>query len=67
MNKDELKGKAQQVKGKVKQAVAETTGDPHLHEEGLADEDEGKARETVGTARRKVGEVVERVGEKIKR
>ena len=67
MNSDEIKGKAQAVTGKVKQAVGRAIDDPVLENEGLDDETEGEARDTVGHARRKVGEAVESVGKAIKK
>ena len=38
MNRDELEGKAEQVKGKVKQGVGDLTDNERLHDEGVADE-----------------------------
>ena len=67
MNQDELKGKAEALKGRVKQGVGDLTDDERLHDEGVADEAAGKTQETVGKARRKVGEFIEDVGEDIKR
>jgi uncharacterized protein YjbJ (UPF0337 family) len=67
MNDDELRGKADQVKGRVKDAVGRATGDEQLRDEGAADEASGKVQETLGKARRKVGETIEDIGEDIKR
>jgi uncharacterized protein YjbJ (UPF0337 family) len=67
MNRDELDGKTEQAKGKVKQAWGDLTDDERLHDEGVADEAVGEAREGVGRARRKVGEAIEDLGEDIKR
>lgn len=67
MNQDEFKGKVQTVKGKAKQAAGNLTGDPDLHDEGVADEADGEAREAYGRTKRKVGEAVENVGKAIKR
>lgn len=64
-NKDEIKGKGKQIKGKVKDKVGEWTGDPNLEQEGEAEHGAGKVQEDFGTARRKAGEVVEKVGRKI--
>jgi uncharacterized protein YjbJ (UPF0337 family) len=66
-NKDEIAGKAEQIKGKVKQAVGHATDDPQLHDEGVADEAGGQLREGFGTAKRKVGEAVKDLGNRIKR
>lgn len=67
MNKDELEGKAEAIKGKVKQAVGDLTDDPQLVDEGEVDEAAGKTQDAVGRGRRKVGEAVEKIGETIKR
>jgi len=65
MNRDEVEGKVEAVKGKAKQAVGDMTNDPVLEDEGAQDEAAGRAQENVGTARRKVGEVVQDIGKKI--
>jgi len=67
MNRDELEGKGEQVKGKVKQGVGDLTDDERLHDEGVADEAAGDVQETAGRARRKVGEAINDLGDKIKR
>jgi len=66
-NKDEIAGKVEQFKGKVKQAAGNATNDPKLHSEGVADEAGGELREGFGTAKRKVGEAVKDLGNRIKR
>ena len=67
MNRDELDGKTDQVKGRAKQAWADITDDDRLHDEGVADEAAGDVQEGVGRARRKVGEAIEDIGENLKR
>src|SRR5688572_11804650 len=67
MNKDELKGKAEAIKGKAKQAAGDLTDDERLYEEGLADEAAGDTQASFGRVRRKVGEAIEDLGEDIKR
>lgn len=66
-NNDEVKGKFDQLKGKVKQGIGEATGDQQLHDEGKADQASGEVREGFGTVKRKVGEAVEGLGEQIKK
>jgi uncharacterized protein YjbJ (UPF0337 family) len=66
-NRDELDGKAEQVKGKVKQAVGDLTDDERLRGEGVADEAEGTVQEGFGKARRKVGNAIEDIGERVKK
>jgi uncharacterized protein YjbJ (UPF0337 family) len=67
MNRDELEGKGDKIKGKAKQALGDLTNDEQLHDEGVADEAGGNVQEGFGKARRKVGETVEDLGDKIKR
>ena len=67
MNKDELKGKGNQIKGVIKQEIAVRTGNPALHDEGSGDRAVGEVQAGYGKARRKIGEAVARVGRKIKR
>jgi uncharacterized protein YjbJ (UPF0337 family) len=67
MNRDEIDGKAEQLKGKVKKVTGELTNDPNLHDEGVADEAAGEVQEGFGRARRKVGEAIEDIGDDIKR
>ncbi len=67
MNRDEIKGRTDQVRGKVKQAAGDLTDDDRLRDEGLADEAAGEVREGFGRGRRKVGEAIEDIGENIKR
>ena len=67
MNRDELEGKAEQLKGKVKQGVGDLTDNDRLNDEGVADEAAGDVQEGYGKARRKVGEAIEDLGENIKK
>jgi uncharacterized protein YjbJ (UPF0337 family) len=67
MNRDEIEGKAEAIKGKVKQAAGHLTNDPKLHDEGVVDEAAGKTQDTIGRGRRKVGEAVENIGKTIKK
>lgn len=67
MNRDELDGKKEQLKGKVKQAAGDLTDDERLHDEGVADEAAGNVQEGFGRGKRKLGEAIEDLGDKIKR
>ena len=67
MNKDELDGKVDQVKGRIKQGVGDITDNERLHDEGVADEASGDVQEGFGRGLRKVGEAIEDLGEKLKR
>jgi uncharacterized protein YjbJ (UPF0337 family) len=67
MNDDELKGKAEALKGKIKQAAGDLSDDDQLHDEGVVDEAAGNTREAIGRGRRKVGEAIEDIGEALKK
>ena len=65
-NKDEMRGKWEQVKGRAKQAAGDLADDERLRNEGAGDEAVGNVREGVGKARRKIGEAIEDIGEQLK-
>lgn len=67
MNRDELEGKGDRLKGKVKQGVGDMTGNERMKDEGVADEASGEVQEGFGRGRRKVGEAIEDIGDKIKK
>jgi uncharacterized protein YjbJ (UPF0337 family) len=51
MDKDRVKGKAQDIKGRVKRQVGEWTGDEKLQAEGTADQAKGKVQNIAGKAK----------------
>ena len=66
MNRDELKGKMDRMKGNIKEEVGEATNDDRLRDEGIADQAAGNVQEGFGKARRKVGDALHDVAHKIK-
>jgi uncharacterized protein YjbJ (UPF0337 family) len=48
MDKDRIKGAAEQAKGKVKEVAGKLTGDSKLETEGQADQVKGKVQNTLG-------------------
>jgi uncharacterized protein YjbJ (UPF0337 family) len=66
-NKDEVEGKWDQAKGKVKESVGRAIDDDELEAEGRADHAGGKVEEGFGKARRKVGDAIEDIGDAIGR
>ncbi len=48
MDKDRIKGSAEQAKGKMKEWVGKVTGDSKTESEGKADQVKGKVQNTVG-------------------
>ena len=67
MNRDELEGKAEAVKGKVKQAAGDLIDDEQLRDQGVVEEAAGDTQAAFGKARRKVGEAIEDLGKNVKR
>ena len=66
-NKDEIKGKAERLKGRVKQESGDVLNDENLVDEGIADEAAGTVQETWGKGKRKIGEAIEDLGKNVKR
>jgi uncharacterized protein YjbJ (UPF0337 family) len=58
MDKDRIKGMAQQGKGAVKEAAGDLTGDEKLKAEGKMDKAEGKVRNAVGGAKDAIRDAV---------
>ncbi len=54
---DKLKGKADELKGNIKQGVGKATGDRGMQSEGQADELAGKGKGVVGSAKETLGKV----------
>lgn len=48
MDKDRIKGAAEQAKGTIKEVVGKVTGDTKLETEGKANKVAGKVQSTVG-------------------
>ena len=48
MEKEQVTGKVDEVKGKVKQGVGAATDDPALQNEGAVDETKGKVKQAYG-------------------
>ena len=51
MNKDQVKGVAKEISGKVQQGVGKMTGNKAQQGEGLIKEAEGKAEKSYGDAK----------------
>lgn len=66
-SQDELNGKAESMKGRIKQAAGDLADDERLHDEGVADEAVGKTQEAFGRTKRKVGEALDDVADDLKR
>jgi uncharacterized protein YjbJ (UPF0337 family) len=64
-NKDEMRGKADRIKGGMKKAAGDLRGDEDLRKEGETDQAAGEAQEAFGKGRRKVGDALKDLGKKI--
>ena len=67
MNRDEIAGKKENFKGRLKQATGVLTGNEELESEGKSERSEGALREKGGRFRRKVGQSIEDFGRYLKR
>lgn len=63
MDRDEIKGKAEQAKGYVKEKAGELTDNADLEAEGKVDRATGAAREGFGRAKRNVKEGIEELAD----
>lgn len=61
MDKDRIKGAANQAKGSIKQGVGELLGDQKLQAEGAADKAKGKVQSAVGGAKDAVRDAADKV------
>lgn len=60
-------GKFDEVKGRVKEAAGDLTGDDELAEEGERDQAAGKAKQLVDDVKDKANEVIDGVKDKLDR
>ena len=62
MEKEQVTGKVDELKGKAKQAVAGVTGNPNLHNEGVIDEVKGKVKKTYGNLKHTIKDADRKYG-----
>jgi uncharacterized protein YjbJ (UPF0337 family) len=58
-NRDEVKGKLDNLKGRAKQAAGSLSGDKELEAEGAAERIKGAAQEKIGEIKHKAAEKIE--------
>ncbi len=63
MDKEEIKGKAEQAKGYVKEKIGQATDNKDLEAEGTGDRAEGQVREAVGKVKDKAKKIAEDIKE----
>lgn len=60
MNKDQVKGRAEQVKGNVKEATGKVVGNEKLEAEGKINKATGKTQATYGDVKEDVKDAVKK-------
>jgi uncharacterized protein YjbJ (UPF0337 family) len=60
MNKDQIKGKAKEVGGKIQEKAGEVVGSSKQQAEGLANQAEGKMQKKVGDVKETVKDTTNR-------
>jgi uncharacterized protein YjbJ (UPF0337 family) len=60
MNKDQVKGRATEVKGDIKEAAGKAVGNRKLQGEGMIDQAKGKAQAGYGDAKEQVKKAIDR-------
>ncbi len=61
MNKDQVKGAAEQGKGKVKEVTGDLTGNKSLEREGQTDQVKGNVQKNYGDAKENVKDGVDKL------
>ena len=56
MNKDQIKGKVENIKGRIKQAIGTSSGDKETEAEGFGERVKGAAQKKVGDVKHAVSE-----------
>ena len=65
MNKHQVEGRTDQVKGKIKEVAGKAVGNERLEGEGLADQAGGKAQATYGDAKENLKDGIKRTADKL--
>jgi uncharacterized protein YjbJ (UPF0337 family) len=60
MNKDQVKGRVEQVKGNIKEAAGKVVGNDKLKAEGQVDQAAGKTQATYGDLKEDVKDAVKK-------
>ncbi len=65
MNKDQVAGRAEEAKGKLKKATGKVVGNEKLQSDGAADEMAGKVQKTYGDAKEKTKDAIKKGADKL--
>ncbi len=61
MNKDQVKGRVEDAKGKIKEATGKAVGNDRLKTEGQVDQVAGKTQTKVGDAKESVKKGIDKI------
>jgi uncharacterized protein YjbJ (UPF0337 family) len=61
MNKDQVKGRAEAAKGKIKEAAGKVVGNDRLKGEGQVDQVAGKTQATYGDAKERTKDAIDKL------
>lgn len=67
MNKDQVQGRFEEAKGKIKETAGRVAGKPDLEDEGTAQKVAGKVQKGVGNARGAVADGLKKVAREVDR
>ena len=62
MEKEQISGKADELKGKMKQGIGKATNNPNLQGEGVVDETKGKVKEAYGDVKNAIKHADKKAG-----
>lgn len=62
MEKEQVTGKADELKGKMKQGIGKATNNPNLQGEGVVDETKGKVKEAYGDVKNAIKHADKKAG-----
>jgi len=65
MNKDQVAGRVEQAKGKIKEVAGKVTGSEKLESEGVADKAAGKVQSTYGDVKEKAKDAIKAGADKL--
>jgi uncharacterized protein YjbJ (UPF0337 family) len=61
MNKDQIKGRVDDAKGRVKEAAGDLSGNRQMEQEGRADQLGGTVRKNVGDAKEQIKKGIDKL------
>lgn len=65
MNKDQVAGRVEEAKGKLKEVAGKVTGSEKLEAEGVADKAAGKVQSTYGDTKEKAKDAIKSGADKL--